>query len=176
MSKEKCTRLHGLGFLVVSNRNPVQEKWRESMHWKGWRAEVGWAGGGRGLARGASWWCIVISQSVQSLSRARFFRPPGLQHTRPPCPKPTPGAYSNSWPSSPVMPSNPLILCRPLLLPPSIFFNIRVFSNESVLCIRWPKYWSFSFISPFNEHSRLISFRMDWLDLLAVQRLSRVFS
>ena len=69
-----------------------------------------------------------------------------------------------------VMPSNHLILCRPLLLPPSIFPSIRVFSNESVLHIRWPKYWSFSFsISPSNEHPGLISFRMDWLDLLAVQ-------
>ena len=69
-----------------------------------------------------------------------------------------------------VMPSNHLILCRPLLLTPSIFSNIRVFSKESVLCIRWPKYWSFSFsISPSNEYSRLISFRMDWLDLLVVQ-------
>ena len=69
-----------------------------------------------------------------------------------------------------VMPSNYLIFCRPLLLPPSIFPSIRVFSSESVLCIRWPKYWSFSFsISPSNEYSRLISFRMDWFDLLAVQ-------
>ena len=69
-----------------------------------------------------------------------------------------------------VMPSNHFILCHPLLLPPSIFPSIRVFSNESVLCIRWPKYWSFSFnISPSNEYSGLISFRMDWLDLLSVQ-------
>ena len=83
---------------------------------------------------------------------------------------------TNSW-SPPktvsiesVMPSNHLILCHPLLLPPSIFPSIRVFSNESALCIRWPKYWSFSFnISPSNEYSGLISFRMDWLDLLAVQ-------
>ena len=68
------------------------------------------------------------------------------------------------------MPSNHLILCRPLLLPPSTFPSIRVFSNESALCIRWPKYWSFSFnISSPNEHPGLISFRMDWLDLLAVQ-------
>ena len=67
-----------------------------------------------------------------------------------------------------VMKSNHLILCRPLLLPPSIFPNLRVFSNESALRIRWPKYWSFS-ISPPNEYSGLISFRMDWLDLLAVQ-------
>ena len=69
-----------------------------------------------------------------------------------------------------VMPSNHLILCYPLLLLPSILPSIRVFSNESALCIRWPKYWSFSFsISPSNEHPGLISFRMDWLDLLAVQ-------
>ena len=68
------------------------------------------------------------------------------------------------------MPSNHIILCHPLLLLPSIFPSIRVFSNESALCIRWPKYWSFSFnISPSNEHSGLISFRKDWLDLLAVQ-------
>ena len=68
------------------------------------------------------------------------------------------------------MPSNHLILCHPLLLPPSIFSTIRVFSSESALSIRWPKYWSFSFnISPSDEHSGLISFRMDWLDLLAVQ-------
>ena len=68
------------------------------------------------------------------------------------------------------MPSNNLILCHPLLLLPSIFPNIRVFSNESALRIRWPKYWSFSFkMSPTNEHPGLISFRMDWLDLLAVQ-------
>ena len=68
-----------------------------------------------------------------------------------------------------VMPSNHLILCHPLLLPPSIFPSIRVFSKESVLRIRWPEYWSFSFhISPSNEYSGLISFRMDWLDLLAV--------
>ena len=70
-----------------------------------------------------------------------------------------------------VMPSSHLILCRPLLFLPSIFPNNRVFSDESVLHIRWPKYWSFSFsISPSNEYSRLISFRIDWLDLLAVQR------
>ena len=69
-----------------------------------------------------------------------------------------------------VMPSNHFILCHPLLLLPSIFPSIRVFSNESILHIRWPKYWSFSFsISPSNEYSRLISFRMNWLDLLAIQ-------
>ena len=77
-----------------------------------------------------------------------------------------------------VMPSNHLILCRPLLLLPSIFPSIRIFSNESALRMRWPKYWSFSFnISPFNEHPELISFRMDWLSFLAIQgTLKRVFS
>ena len=91
------------------------------------------------------------------------------QHTRPPCPSPTPRVYSNSSIES-VMPSSHLFLCCPPLLPHSIFPSIRVFSNESPLCIRWPKYCSFSFsISPSNEHPGLISFRMDWLGLLAVQ-------
>ena len=77
---------------------------------------------------------------------------------------------TNSWSLLKLMPSNHLILCHPLLLLPSIFPGIRVFSNESVRHIRWPKYWSFSFsISPSNEYSGLISFRIDWLDLLAVQ-------
>ena len=108
---------------------------------------------------------VQCSRSVMSDS----LRPYGLQHIRPPCPSPTPGVYSNSCPLS-VMPFNHRTLCRPLPLPPSIFPSIRVFSNESVLCIRWPKYWNFSFsISPSNEYSGLISFRMDWLDLLAVQ-------
>ena len=75
-----------------------------------------------------------------------------------------------------VMPSNHPILCCPLLLLPSIFPSTGVFSNESALRIRWPKYWSFSFISPSNEHPGLISFRMDWLDLLRSKGLSRVFS
>ena len=85
-------------------------------------------------------------------------------------------SINNSWNSLKlmsiqlVMPFNHLILCRPLLLPPSNFPSIRIFSSESVLCIRWPKYWSFSFsINPSNEYSGLISFTMDWLDLLAVQ-------
>ena len=98
-------------------------------------------------------------------------RPHGLQHTRLPCPSPYPQACSNSCPIKSVMPSSHLILCHPLLLLPSIFPCIRVFSNESALWIRWSKYWSFSFrISPSNEYSGLISFRIDWLDLLAVQR------
>ena len=93
--------------------------------------------------------------------------PHGLQHAKLPCPSPTPRACSNMSIES-VMPSNHLILCRPLLLLPSIFSSVRVSSNESVLHIRW-KYQSFSFsISPSNEYSRLISFRIDWFDLLAV--------
>ena len=96
--------------------------------------------------------------------------PRGLQHTRPPCPSPTTRVYSNSCPLSRWCHPTHLILCHPLLLPPSIFPSIRVFSSESVLCIRWPKYWRFSFsISPSSEHPGLISFRMDWLDCLAVQ-------
>ena len=96
--------------------------------------------------------------------------PHGLQHTSPPCPSPTPGVYSNScllsrW-CHPTISSSVV----PFFLLPSIFPSIRVFSNESALRIRWPKYWSFSFnISPSNEYSGLISFRMDWLYLLAVQ-------
>ena len=92
------------------------------------------------------------------------------QHTRPPCPSPTPRVHSNSCPSSRWLPSSHLILCCPLLLLPPIPPSIRVFSNESTLRIRWPKYWSFSFsIIPSSEIPGLISFRMDWLDLLAVQ-------
>ena len=108
--------------------------------------------------------------SVQSLSRVRLFETP--------CTATCQASLSISNSQSLlklmsivlVMPSNHLILCFPLLLLPSIFPSIGVFSNESVLRIRWPKYWSFSFsISPSNEYSGLISFRMDWLDLLAVQ-------
>ena len=104
--------------------------------------------------------CSVASDSL---------RPHELQHARPPCPSPTPGVYPFMCNKS-VMPSSHLILCRPLLLLPQIPPRIKVFSNESTLCMRWPKYWSFSFsIIPSKEIPGLISFRMDWLDLLAVQ-------
>ena len=100
---------------------------------------------------------------------SNFLQPCELQHARPPCPSPTAGVYPNLSIEL-VMPSNPLILCRPLLPLASVFPSIRVFSNESVLRIRWPNYWSFSFsISPSNKYSGLISFGMDRLDLLAVQ-------
>ena len=104
-------------------------------------------------------------------------QPYGLQHTRPSCPSPTNSQSLLKLMSiKSVMPSNHLILCCPLLLLPSIFPNIRVFSNESALRIRWPKYWSFNFnIRPSNEHPGLISFRMDWLGLLAVQGTLKSF-
>ena len=93
----------------------------------------------------------------------------GLQHARPPCPSLTPRVYSNSCPLSRWC--HPTVLCSPLLLPRSIFPSIRVFSNDSVLCNRWPKYWSYSFrISTSNVYSGLTSFRIDWLDFLAVHR------
>ena len=109
---------------------------------------------------------LQFSHSVVSDS----LRPHELQHARPPCPSPTPGVHSESRCIESVMPSSHLILCCPLLLLPSVFPSIRVFSNESVLHIRWPKYWSFSFsISLSSEYSGLISCRMDWLDIIAVQ-------
>ena len=114
-----------------------------------------------------SWFYLYIHtyfSSVHSVVSSSLW-PHGLQHTRLPCPSATPGTCSNSCPSSRWC--HPAILsCRPLLLLPSIFPNIRVFSNESVLHIRWPKYWSFSFsISPSNENPGLISFRIDWFGL-----------
>ena len=116
--------------------------------------------------RSKEWIRSQFSRSVMSHS----LRPHELQHARPPYQSPTPGVYFELMSIEFVMPSNHLILCNPLFLLPSIFPSIRVFSNEPALCIRWPKYWSFSFnISPSNEHPGLISFRMDWLDLLAVQ-------
>ena len=105
--------------------------------------------------------CSVVSNSLW---------PHGLQHARPPCPITNTQSLLKLMSIESVMPSNHLILCHSLLLLPSIFPSIRVFSNESVLRIRRPKYWSFSFsISPSNEYSVLISFKMDWLDVLAVQ-------
>ena len=118
-----------------------------------------------------TWWkSNIFGFSVQSLSHVQLFATPltaahqaslSITNFRSP---PKPMSIDS------VMPSNRLILCRPLVLLPSIFPSIRVFSNESALCIRWPNYWSFSFnINPSNEHPGLTSFRMDWLDVLAVQ-------
>ena len=108
--------------------------------------------------------------SVQSLSRVRLYATPWTVVGQASLSITNSRSLLKLMSIASVMPSSHLILCCPLLLPPSIFPSIRVFSNESVLLIRWPKYWSFSFsISPSNEHSGLISFRMDWLDFLAVQ-------
>ena len=119
------------------------------------------------------WACLSVMQyfsSVQSLSSIQLFGTPWTAAHQ------ASMSITNSWCLPKLMsiesgmPSNHLTLCCPLLLPPSIFPGIRVFSNESALRIMWPKYWSFSFnMSPSNEYSGLISFRMDWLDLLAVQ-------
>ena len=110
--------------------------------------------------------------SVQSLSRVWLFVTPWTTAHQASLSITNSQSSPKSMSIELVMPSNHLILCHPLLLLPSIFPSIRVFSNESALCIRWPKYWSFSFnISPSSEHPGLISFRMDWLDLLAVQPL-----
>ena len=105
-----------------------------------------------------------------SLSCVRLFVTPGTAACQASLPIPSSQSLLKLMSIKSVMPSNHLILCHPLLLLPSIFPSIRVFSNELVLCIRWPKYWSFIFsVSLSNEYSGLISFRMDWLDLLAVQ-------
>ena len=116
-----------------------------------------------------SFMLLTQTQSVQSPSRVQFFESSWTVARQ------SSPFLTNSWSLlklmsiESVMPSNHLILCHPLFLPPSIFPSIRVFSNESALCIRWPKYWSFSFsISLSNEYSGLIYFRIDWLDLLAV--------
>ena len=105
--------------------------------------------------------CSVVSDSS---------RPHGLQHAGLPCPSPNSQSLLKLMPIDLVMPFNHLKLCHPLLLPPSVFPSIRAFSSESALQIRWPKYWNFSFnISTSNEYSGLISFRIEWLDLLVVQ-------
>ena len=145
--KTKCTLwYHKLGVLRVTQFG-MERKWKECKVF--WRLRI-----------------VFLFQfsSVQSVSHVRLFVTPWTAACQ----------ASQSLPKlmsiELVMPSSHLILCRPLLLLPSIFPSIHVFSNESALCIRWPKYWSFSFsISPSNEHSRLIFFRIDWFDLLAAQ-------
>ena len=117
--------------------------------------------------------CYILSvqfSSVQSLSCVRLFVTPCISAHQASLSITNSQSLPKLTSIEMLIPSNHLILCHPLLLLPSIFPSIRVFSNESALCIRWPKYWSFSFnISPSNEYSGLITFRMDWLDLFAVQ-------
>ena len=112
----------------------------------------------------------IVSQSVQSLSRVWLSATPWIAARQASLSTTNSQSLLKLMPIESVMPSGHLILCHPLLLLPPVPPSIRVFSNESTLHMRWPKYWIFSFsISPFNEHPELISFRMDWLDLLAVQ-------
>ena len=125
---------------------------------------------------GRRWWWsrihfnFVQFSSVQSLHRAQLFATPWIAVCQASLSITNSQSLLKFMPSESVLPPKQLILCHPLLLPPSVFSSIKVFSNESVLHITWPKYWSFSFnIIPSNEYSGLISFRMDWLDLLAVQ-------
>ena len=116
------------------------------------------------------WWTTQFS-SAQSLSRVRLFATPWITARQTSLSITISQSSLKLMSIKSVMPSSHLILCHPLFLLPAIPPSIRVFSNESALCIRWPKYWSFSFsIIPSKEHPGLISFRMDWLDLLAVQR------
>ena len=113
---------------------------------------------------------MIQFSSVQSLNHVRLFATPRIAARQASLSITNSQSLLKLMSIESVMPSSHLIFCRPLLLLPPIPPSIRVFSNESTLCIRWPKYWSFSFsISPSNEHPGLISFRMDWLDLLAVQ-------
>ena len=146
------------GFEAIQGNERQQTgaaSWRSTRKW-GWRA--GWVYGRKVWFSQFS--CSVVSNSLwlMDCSTPDF---PVHHHPR---------RLLKRMSTESVMPSNHLILCCPFLLPPSIFPSIRIFSNESVLHIRWPKYWSFSFsVSPSNEYSGLISFRMDWLDLLAVQ-------
>ena len=124
-----------------------------------------------------TWECRYLFSSVQSLRRVQLFATPLIAAHQASL------SITNSW-SSPkltsiesVMPSSHLILCHPLFLLPPILPSIRVFSNKSIFCMRWPKYWSFSFsIIPSKEHPGLISFRMEWLDLLTVQGTLKSFS
>ena len=144
---------------------------------------VGWLAVGKLLcSKGSPVWCSVmtwrggmgeqrrVTKSVQSLSHVRLFATPWTAARQASLPITNSRSLLKLMSIKSVMPSNHLILCCPLLLPPSIFPSISVFSNESVLRIRWPEYWSFSFsIKPSNEYSGLISVRIDWLDLLAAQ-------
>ena len=150
------------GFHSVCPLRDKDERIKEASWWERLtEVETGSYSDGRGHAQ---------FSSVQSLSRIRLFATPWTAAHQASL------SVTNSWnllkliSIESVIPSNYLIFCRPLFLLPSVFPSIRVFSSESALCIRWQKYWSFNFnISPSNEYSGLISFRMDWLDLLAVQ-------
>ena len=153
---------------TTSETSVIQEPfpliWVEchAISWQGFTDWVHWESHGSPVP------CLLFSRSVVSVS----LQPHGLKHARLPCPSLSPRVYSNSCPLSQWCHPTISILCHPLLLLPSIFPSSRVFSSESVLCIRWSKYWSFSFnISPSNEYSGFISFRIHWFYLFDVQRI-----
>ena len=149
-----------MSVLMRQTGGSEREKWPCKQRMEPWRVTS------RGMQE-----VIWISYQFSSVQLCRTLPPHELQHARPSCPSPTPGVHPNPCPSSWwCHPASHLILCHPLLLLSPIFPSIRVFPNESALCIRWPKYWSSSFnISLSSEHPGLISFRMDWVGLLAVQ-------
>ena len=147
---------------LLLRRKAMYQKTETSLCWKGPSSQTY---GFTVVMYGCESWTIKKAVvAVQQLSHVQLIATPWTAAPRFLCPPLSPKVCSNF---KSVMPSNHLILCRPLLLLPSIFPSIRVFSNESAVRIRWPKYWSFSF-SPANEYSGLISFGIDWLDLLAV--------
>ena len=181
---------------MVKNLPAMQETWVWSLGWEdprkkemvthfsipAWR--IPWTENPGGLQSTGlqkvwhGWANVTQFSSVQSLSHVRLFSNPWTAARQASLSIINSQSLLKLMSIESVMPSNHLLLCRPLLLPPSVFPSIKLFSSESVLHIRWPKYWSFSFnISPSNEYSGLISFRIDWFDLLAVQgTLKRVFS
>ena len=157
----------------------LDEKWKhrnileDAVTWSDpWRmCKTSTSRQGELLNAGAHSWELTVYSSAQFSHSVVFdsLRPHDPQHTRPPCLTSTPRVHPDPCPPSHWCHPN-ISSCLPLFLLPSIFPSIRVLSNESALCIRWPKYWRFTFnISPSNEHPGLISFRMGWLDLLAVQ-------
>ena len=157
-----------LWLLPVTSGLWVVQDMRDTCHLG--KAETGNDGGNTRSVHGGEAWSWACISSVQLLSRVWLFVAPWAAARQASLSITKFQSLSKLMSIESVMPSNHLIPCCPLLLLPSIFPSIRVFSNESALHIRWPKYWSFSFnISPFNEHPGLISFRMDWLDLPAVQ-------
>ena len=155
----KIVHYCGLCLLQVTWRTEEERIWNEEDVQRGATVKA---------ERGSFLVTAMPFSSVQSLSCVWLFATPWTAACHASLSITNPQSLLKLMSIESVMPSNHLILCHPLLLLPSIYPIIRVFSNESVLCIRWPKYWSFS-ISPSNEYSRLISFRTDWLDLLAVQ-------